>query len=213
MVGHGGSSAGSYLANPTSPIPSHCASIVVTRILRVKSDIIICDMVYIRCIVFTGTLWSRETSYPWKRLCTLLSIIHCTENGISKLLANSRLLSKTPGATLFEEHRYSFLHTTHSSLREIFRHVFYFNNRCLVFLFLSFSKYSFEKHLPLSDHVFCGRINILAHALTYTLSVYQKTSHQENKNRTNKLDVISLNPSRCIANPSLQTLDIELLSA
>ena len=30
MVGHGGSSAGSYLANPTSPIPSHCASIVVT---------------------------------------------------------------------------------------------------------------------------------------------------------------------------------------
>ena len=39
MVGHGGSSAGSYLADPTSPIPSHCAviilfksaSIVVTR--------------------------------------------------------------------------------------------------------------------------------------------------------------------------------------
>ena len=25
MVGHGGSSAGSYLADPTSPIPSHCA--------------------------------------------------------------------------------------------------------------------------------------------------------------------------------------------
>ena len=36
MVGHGGSSAGSYLANPTSPIPSHCASIVVTSTLRVK---------------------------------------------------------------------------------------------------------------------------------------------------------------------------------
>ena len=30
MVGHGGSSAGSYLADPTSPIPSHCASIVAT---------------------------------------------------------------------------------------------------------------------------------------------------------------------------------------
>ena len=30
MVGHGGSSAGSYLADPTSPIPSHCASIAVT---------------------------------------------------------------------------------------------------------------------------------------------------------------------------------------
>ena len=37
MVGHGGSSAGSYLANPTSPIPSHCASIVATRTLRVNS--------------------------------------------------------------------------------------------------------------------------------------------------------------------------------
>ena len=36
MVGHGGSSASSYLADPTSPIPSHCASIVVTSTLRVK---------------------------------------------------------------------------------------------------------------------------------------------------------------------------------
>ena len=36
MVGHGGSSAGSYLADPTSPIPSHCASIVGTSTLRVK---------------------------------------------------------------------------------------------------------------------------------------------------------------------------------
>ena len=33
MVGHGGSSAGSYLADPTSPIPCHCSSIVVTSIL------------------------------------------------------------------------------------------------------------------------------------------------------------------------------------
>ena len=36
MVKHGGSSAGSYLADPTSPIPSHCASIVTTSTLRVK---------------------------------------------------------------------------------------------------------------------------------------------------------------------------------
>ena len=36
MVGHGGSSAASYLANPTSPIPSHCASIVATSTVRVK---------------------------------------------------------------------------------------------------------------------------------------------------------------------------------
>ena len=40
MVGHGGSSAGSYLADPTSPIPSHCASIVVTSTLRVKNEAI-----------------------------------------------------------------------------------------------------------------------------------------------------------------------------
>ena len=36
MVGHGGSSASSYLANPTSPIPCHCASTVATSTLRVK---------------------------------------------------------------------------------------------------------------------------------------------------------------------------------
>ena len=35
MVGNGGSSAGSYLADPTSPIPSHCASIVVTSTVRI----------------------------------------------------------------------------------------------------------------------------------------------------------------------------------
>ena len=38
MVGHGGSSASSYPADPTSPIPSHCASIVVTSTLRVNTD-------------------------------------------------------------------------------------------------------------------------------------------------------------------------------
>ena len=36
MIGHGGSSAGSYLADPTSPIPSHCASIVATSTVRVN---------------------------------------------------------------------------------------------------------------------------------------------------------------------------------
>ena len=32
------SHTGSYLAYPTSPIPSHCASIVVTSTLRVGSN-------------------------------------------------------------------------------------------------------------------------------------------------------------------------------
>ena len=31
MVGHGGSSAGSYLADPTSPITSHCAVILLFK--------------------------------------------------------------------------------------------------------------------------------------------------------------------------------------
>ena len=38
MVGHGRSSARSYLANPASPIPSHCASIVLTSTVRVKAE-------------------------------------------------------------------------------------------------------------------------------------------------------------------------------
>ena len=36
MVGHGGSSAGSYLADPASPIPFHCASIVATSTVGVN---------------------------------------------------------------------------------------------------------------------------------------------------------------------------------
>ena len=43
MVGHGESSAGSYLPDPTSPIPSHCASIVATSTLRVKLNCKTCD--------------------------------------------------------------------------------------------------------------------------------------------------------------------------
>ena len=42
MVGHGGSSAGSYLADPTSPIHSHCASIVATSTLRVNLLQVLC---------------------------------------------------------------------------------------------------------------------------------------------------------------------------
>ena len=38
MVRHGGSSAGSYLTDPTSPIPSHCASVAMASTLRVNRD-------------------------------------------------------------------------------------------------------------------------------------------------------------------------------
>ena len=35
MLGHGGRSAGSYLADPTSPIPSHCAVIILFQSVAV----------------------------------------------------------------------------------------------------------------------------------------------------------------------------------
>ena len=38
MLGHGGSSAGSYLADPTSPIPSHCAVIILFQWLTEYTD-------------------------------------------------------------------------------------------------------------------------------------------------------------------------------
>ena len=41
MVGHGESNAGSYLVDPTYPIPSHCASIVATSTLRVNPVLIV----------------------------------------------------------------------------------------------------------------------------------------------------------------------------
>ena len=60
MVGHGGSSAGSYLADPTSPIPSHCASVVVTSTLRVKSNAL-----SIRLHVLSHNKAAVKTE-PWK---------------------------------------------------------------------------------------------------------------------------------------------------
>ena len=50
MVGHGGSSAGSYLTDPTSPIPSHCASIVATSTVRIN----IASRTEIMQVVFPG---------------------------------------------------------------------------------------------------------------------------------------------------------------
>ena len=57
MVGHGGSSAGSYLADPTSPIPSHCASIVATSTLRVNLE---ADL-YILAALYIMMIWSIDS--------------------------------------------------------------------------------------------------------------------------------------------------------
>ena len=43
MVGHGGSSAVSYLADPTSPNPSHCASVVAISTVRVSCELPLLD--------------------------------------------------------------------------------------------------------------------------------------------------------------------------
>ena len=53
MVRHGGNSAGSYLADPTSPIPSHCASIVATSTLRVNAQL---QMVHMRVVLILPLL-------------------------------------------------------------------------------------------------------------------------------------------------------------
>ena len=55
MVGYEGSNAGSYLADPTSPIPSHCAviilcpsaSTVVTSTLTVNSITVLHGVIYV----------------------------------------------------------------------------------------------------------------------------------------------------------------------
>ena len=65
MVGHGGSSAGSYFADPTSLIPSHCASIVVTSTLRVNwhmhhSELVVSSIaILLQDSLAALTQWSR----------------------------------------------------------------------------------------------------------------------------------------------------------
>ena len=70
MVGHGGSRAGSYLADPTSPIPSHCASIVVTSTLRVNAvgshpGQCICPVTLIHVRVGTDTWQISQSEAIW----------------------------------------------------------------------------------------------------------------------------------------------------
>ena len=70
MVGHGGSSDGSYLADPTSPI--HCASIVVTSTLRVKQTTEYTHkkskMIFEACRVTLTSMFLRQRLHgfePW----------------------------------------------------------------------------------------------------------------------------------------------------
>ena len=88
MVGHGGSSAGSYLADPTSPIPSHCASIVVTSTLRVKPELSMglciqgnqCKLVLTPFIIgqldVSNTQWLKSLVKGVNRGCPFLASEH-----------------------------------------------------------------------------------------------------------------------------------------
>ena len=46
MVGYGGSSAGSYLTDPTSPMPSHCAVIIQFKIVSVHQFVMTSTLSY-----------------------------------------------------------------------------------------------------------------------------------------------------------------------
>ena len=105
MVGHGGSSAGAYLADPTSRIPSHCASIVVTSTLRVNSSangrsdqwsqeyywfpvvVIHCPSVYCPVPTFVSNRYSSFSSYTiilifFKTRETGRIVVPCNKAGI-----------------------------------------------------------------------------------------------------------------------------------
>ena len=78
MVGHGGS-AGSYLADPTSPIPSHCASIVTTSTLRVKHALLtsVSNIIHVMLIISSPGDRNHNHMYTYAKhywlLCILMS--------------------------------------------------------------------------------------------------------------------------------------------
>ena len=68
MVGHGGSSAGLYLTDPTSPIPSHCASIVATSTVRVNR------------LQGIQVQWAVRLVIIWPSVVSLFSSAECLTN-------------------------------------------------------------------------------------------------------------------------------------
>ena len=68
MVGHGGSGAFSYLADPTSPIPSHCASIVSSTV-RVNISWIT------SCMVVTLDTWNVYQFKGYSFLIYIVSLV------------------------------------------------------------------------------------------------------------------------------------------
>ena len=61
MVGHGASSASSYLTDPTSPIPSHCAVVILCKSVPVHqlSWLAIQEIISVRNKVIAGIVLHR----------------------------------------------------------------------------------------------------------------------------------------------------------
>ena len=78
MLGHGGSSAGSYLADPTSPIPSHCTVIIVFQKCRSVS------------IVVTGTVRVNQRKEHWKRLISYFALPHPLSDVIKQMYVQTK---------------------------------------------------------------------------------------------------------------------------
>ena len=65
MVRHVGSSASLYLADPTSPIPSHCASIVTTSTLRANTCISTLQEAHTIFLYYSFTLLFFTAEVNW----------------------------------------------------------------------------------------------------------------------------------------------------
>ena len=69
MVGHGGSSAGSHIADPTYPIPSHCAVIVLFKCFPVNLIVVTTSTVRINTDIYDliqdAEKRTCESQHPW----------------------------------------------------------------------------------------------------------------------------------------------------
>ena len=70
MLGHGGSSAGLYLADPTSPIPSHCAVITLFQSVSVH------QLSWLALQELKTFQDWRQKSFPWYSADVPLAYIH-----------------------------------------------------------------------------------------------------------------------------------------
>ena len=69
MLGHVGSSAGSYLADPTSPIPSHCAVIILVSKCHSASIAVTTTVRVNQSTNWSARLWINQSINQWVSQC------------------------------------------------------------------------------------------------------------------------------------------------